>query len=151
MKTRKELELDIVYNMENKATLEQVLAECWASGHFTKDEMEIIVAGSKVYDKLDAPMSTDIIDNRVKLSQKIGPTKAFVLLHIMKQFPEATIDKEGYFKIDRKSILKSVHINESQLVNLLNDLSDEHLLHKKKIKNGLVWCIDFPNINKIIE
>lgn len=134
MTKRKELELNIINSLDNKDLLEQALVEAWSSNLFSKEEMDIIVRDSEVYQT----KNTNKIEATTQMIKKLGLSKAFVLTNIIQQAPTRT-KKDGYIQLDKKSILRNVRINEYQFIVVMNELANEGYIKKDRKGCILLW------------
>lgn len=146
---RKELELKIISNLESPNQLEAVLAECWASGLFTKEEMEIIVSGTKVYE-VSAKKNTEKIERFTNMSKKIGATNSFVILNFIKQLPDSIVE-DGYFLPNKKSIYANCKINDRQYIAILLNLVDKKLIETKIMNKKQLISLNWNKIQEVSE
>lgn len=140
LKTRKDFELAIVHNVENKPVLENILTQAMEKGIFSDKEMEIIVKETKIYKKTRP---------EAELLKTLPGSRGLVMLSLIDQFPESQFDDELYFRPDFKLLTKQTKIKFKVLVDILNDLMAMELIDKR-IKNGLRVRIDFYKLQELV-
>lgn len=148
MNARKELELDIIYAIEDKDKLNLALQKARSSGLFTEQELDIIQQGAEHFK--DGPQNTEKVERVTKLAKKIGPTTSFVLLNLIKQL-SYTDTQDGYFYPNRRSIIENCNINDRKLTIILMDLVSANLIYTKLIDKKLCISLNWPVIQEMSD
>lgn len=143
---RKTWELRILQSLDHKEILEAILVEAWESKLFTKEEMDVIVKDSKVYQE-DNKEKVEAVTN---LAKNIGAIPAFVLLNLIKQYPDMEEDPEGFFYIDKRTIAKNCNIDNGIMVTVINQLVDKGLI-RKKVNKGILVKLCWDMIAELSE
>lgn len=148
MTQRKEIELDIIYALDDIEKLSVALNKARTSGLFTEQELDIIQQGSKHFQ--EAPEKIEKIERVTTLAKKIGPTTSFVLLNLIKQLPYANIQND-YFYPNRRTIKENCNINDKKLTTILIDLASEELIYTKLINKKLCISLNWYKIQEMSD
>ena len=143
LKTRKDFELAIIHNMENKPVLENILIQAIDQHIFTPEEVRVIIKESKLYDQAHE-------EKHFKIIQYLKGTKGLVLSYLIKLYPMVDEDAEGWFLVDVNQISKALDRKFVIITNILNSLSAEGYI-SKKIKKGVRGKLNLEAIACILS